>query len=274
MNPSPTNPNLSATKRLRRLQAVLCTAALAAASLFAGCHKTALATGDAEPITNHPYDPAPLPYTAEFDYRLETIVPAPDALVQWNAGYISSNNVGFEGVRHVGSALFLGTFSNPTSHAVPLFDHGFVGHVTVSHSLYNPIDFKIGLHSLPTSDAVYISGYYLSPIPNINGLSEKAKLSGMQKVPVEFIVKVPVSLKATHDKDLLVDKDKYILQLLFTPSVLNDGINVGMLDLASRTNGVVVISAVSNVGLYNTMLHNLERVLQVNIKPVVFADNK
>lgn len=135
--------------------------------------------------------------------------------------YKTTNNVSID--LHASTASYFGSFSLPAG-------------------TYNEVELKITL-AKGSSPAMALAGNYTSSTGT---------------VPVKFEVNEAVMLKTETHNITLTDSASFTSITTFDLSALMSGITESMLSGATLTGGTLVISASSNVSLYNIILNNFK----------------
>jgi hypothetical protein len=118
----------------------------------------------------------------------------------------------------------------------------YFGSFSLPAGTYNEVELKITL-AKGSSAAMALAGNYTSPAGTI---------------PVRFEVNESVLLKTETHNVTLTDSASFTSVTTFDLSALMTGITESMLSGATLTGGTLVISASSNVSLYNIILSNFK----------------
>lgn len=124
--------------------------------------------------------------------------------------------------------------------------------ITLQDGKYDEIETEIELSSSPTDTAFVIRGEF----------TNSAALS----TPVLFYMNQQLALKDEAENVVINGNDKkYTALIVFNLALLTQGITEDMLNNATRTGGVIVISSTENINLYNLMLSALQSIDSVEI---------
>lgn len=168
--------------------------------------------------------------------------------VQWNSGYAWVKEIEFEAEKD-GNNSGSGNnnseieFKTETRQKIDLFAPvSALGTIQVPQGTYDEIKFEVEVFPNNGEAAFLLNGSYTN-----NGVT----------TPVTFRIDLPVEVETKKDNFTISNSASYTAVTTFDLSLLTQGITAAMLDAATRTNGVIVISSTSNVNLYDTIFDRL-----------------
>ena len=189
--------------------------------------------------------------SASFRYRLQATNPASviartatnlrteSVNVTWTAGKAMANELKFEAENSKGEVAF----KQKTAQQIDLFaSNSTLGSIALPAGSYSEVEFKAVLAPANASPALELSGSFTT-----NGITRT----------IQFIVSAPVELKAEKKNVTVAQGAAYSAVNSLDLSQLTNGVSEAALGSATVTNGVIILSASSNTGLYNTLLKNL-----------------
>jgi len=186
---------------------------------------------------------------APVQMRLVTSPQSAGALIQWQSGYLSASMLTVDGSNIVGNSMRLVQYTNATTQRIQLFHPTYLGTVETSPAFYNGLSFVTTLTSGQQFHAI-----------QLNGLFRFAN----QYVPVQVLIDSEVLLSSIWLDNITISQGTtYNCILYFDPSQLMTGINAARLLDASRIDNTLVISANSNIDLYNIVMTNLNNGINV-----------
>jgi hypothetical protein len=162
--------------------------------------------------------------------------------ITWVSGYGSANQVKFEAKNSSGTEV---EYKTSASQHIDLFAPlaSALGTITLPAGTYSEIEFKGELAPNNPDAALELNGNFTS---------------GAGTTAVVFTVNSPVEIKTEKNNVVISDNASYTALTTFDLSKLTTGITEAMLNNAVKTSGKIVISANSNINLYNMILANLD----------------
>ncbi|HEX6913889.1 MAG TPA: hypothetical protein VF145_01525 [Chitinophagaceae bacterium] len=155
--------------------------------------------------------------------------------ITWNSGTATPGSVKFEAKKGTSEVEF--TTSGQTVNLFQLSD--VFGNITLPEGSYSEIELKMSLDGSLNSPALELNGTY-------NG------------IPVKFSLTTPLLLKAEKN-NVTVTGGSFTAVTDLNLSLYTTGITQGMMNSATQTNGVILISSASNSSLYNIIIQNMDR---------------
>lgn len=161
--------------------------------------------------------------------------------IAWSSGTATPTSVKFEAKKGTTEVEFTST----ASQQVNLFTvaQSTFGNITLPDGMYNEIELKINVNGTTSAPALELNGVYNN---------------GTADVPVSFRVTTPLLIKAEKN-NVNITSGSFTAVTELNLSLYTTGITQTMLNNATKTNGTIVISSVSNAGLYNTIIANIDR---------------
>ena len=258
-------------------------AAIISTALLAGCNKensfenSLTGTAAGERTINYG--------TANVTYQLQVLLPPAGALIKWNAGNITTNELVFNGDINNGEMMTQKQYAADDERILDLFGDPVLGMVNVPYNMFSSGSFTIDLdpfiHTEVTQTEINHPGQtnslFLSGICNI--INEKASdrinnMPPIQAIPVVVIIKQRITLNSVWVNDVTINNPRYIANLSLDLGQLTNGIDASMLGNAEITNGAILITNTVNSNLYNIIISNLQNNLlnveysEVSLSPV------
>jgi hypothetical protein len=163
------------------------------------------------------------------------------ATIQWTAGTATPASVKFEAKKDATEIEFTSTSGQP----VNLFTvaQSTFGSLTLPDGTYNEIELKIQLNGSTAVPALEVNGIYNN---------------GSANIPVVFKVTTPLLIKAEKN-NVAIAGGAFTAVTSLDLSAFTTGVSQAMLNSATLTSGSIIISAASNVNLYNIIITNIDR---------------
>jgi len=220
-------------------------ATIISAALFTGCKKEDSMTGIAvQEIGNG---------TTNVTYQLQTLVPPAGSLVKWDKGYATASAILFNGTHYNGEMIVREQFAAKDGKTVVLFGTPVLGSVNVPYNAFSSVSATIQLNPLNENNALFLSGvhYIVQTGPSDNPVP-------INTIPVQVMISDPIMLGSAWIDNVTINQPSYTAILSLDLSQLTNGILPRMLEIATATNGVVIISSTSNQNLYGIIVKNLQ----------------
>jgi len=162
--------------------------------------------------------------------------------VQWTGGYASVVEIEFEAESNNIEVEYKSEVKQKINLFSPL---STLGVITVPPGVYEDIEYEVEVQSNGTDAALQLNGSYT----NSNGLA----------TPVVFKVSTALEIESEQANVTIVDGVDLTAHTTFNLFVLTTGVTETMLNNATRTAGVIEISATSNTDMYNIIFDNLKK---------------
>jgi hypothetical protein len=162
--------------------------------------------------------------------------------VQWTGGYASVVEIEFEAESNNIEVEYKSEVKQKINLFSPL---STIGVITVPPGVYEDIEYEVEVQSNGTDAALQLNGSYT----NSNGLT----------TPVAFKVSTALEIESEQANVTIVDGVDLTAHTTFNLFVLTTGVTETMLNNATRTAGVIEISATSNTDMYNIIFDNLKK---------------
>jgi polyisoprenoid-binding protein YceI len=161
--------------------------------------------------------------------------------ITWSSGTAYATQIKFEAKNTTGTKV---EFKNNVAQSVNLFNTqaSALGTVTLTSGTYKEIEFKAELINNGNTPALELGGSFTS-----NSIT----------TPVVFTVSSPLEIKTESSNVVISSNTTYTALTSINLSLITTGITEAMLNAATKTNGKIIISASSNVNLYNIIINNL-----------------
>lgn len=161
--------------------------------------------------------------------------------ISWTAGTATPTSVKFEAKKGTTEVEFTST----AGQQVNLFAvaQSSFGNLSLPDGMYNEIELKINVNGTTAAPALELNGVYNN---------------GTVDVPVAFRVTTPLLIKAEKN-NVNITSGSFTAVTELNLSLYTTGITQTMLNNATKTNGTIIISSVSNAGLYNMIVANIDR---------------
>lgn len=168
--------------------------------------------------------------------------------LNWTSGYASAVEIEFEAEK---AGLEL-EYKNEAKQKIDLFfPLSTLGVISVPAGTYDDIEFEVELQPNGPDAAFYLSGSYTSA-------------SGV-RTPVTFKLNATLELEAEKSNITIADGASLNALTTLNLSMLSNGVTETMFNNASKTNGVIEISATSNTGIYEIIYNNLRNCSGVEV---------
>ncbi len=160
--------------------------------------------------------------------------------LNWTSGYASAVEIEFEAAK----AGLEVEYKNEVKQKIDLFAPlSTLGVISVPAGTYDDIEFEVEVMPNATDAAFYLSGSYT----NATGVT----------TPITFKLNAALEIEAKKANITITDGGSLNALTTLNLSLLSKGVTESMFDSASKTNGVIEISATSNAGMYNIIYDNL-----------------
>lgn len=163
------------------------------------------------------------------------------ATIQWNSGTATPTAVKFEAKKGTTEIEYTST----AGQQVNLFtiSQSTFGSITLPDGTYNEIELKINIDGTTSAPALELNGIYNN---------------GTTDIPVSFRVTTPLLIKAEKN-NVVVSGGSLTAVTELNLALYTTGITQSMLNSATKTAGTIVISSVSNPGIYQQIVANIDR---------------
>lgn len=163
------------------------------------------------------------------------------ATIQWNSGTATPTAVKFEAKKGTTEIEYTST----AGQQVNLFtiSQSTFGSITLPDGTYNEIELKINIDGTTSAPALELNGVYNN---------------GTTDIPVSFRVTTPLLIKAEKN-NVVVSGGSLTAVTELNLALYTTGITQSMLNSATKTAGTIVISSVSNPGIYQQIVANIDR---------------
>ncbi len=217
-------------------------------TLLGGCTKDRSTDALQRVSNNIIYTDNSIPYPVAINFKLAILPSTPSSIIIWNSGSVHANEIIFNAVRKNGNALIQSRFGTMTGQSVGLSDTKIMGNVYAPATKYDHGSFTIGLDTVKGTSSLTLSGsYYRSgsiPAPVI---------------PVQVMINEPVNLNTIWIYNAPNGIAMYWDALIeLSTDQLISGINADMINNATLTDGVLLITNTSNKNLYDIIVGNLQ----------------
>gem|GEM_PF-4576409 len=202
------------------------------------------------------YAPDTFAPVASVDLSLTTLQSGRNSLINWQTGYITTTAATFSASYMVGNAVRKTDAGMNLFKQVPLLNTQDLGTVTIAGGNYLGSQGSAMLNSNEQSHAMFMGGLFVN---------------GGSIMPVSFILDTRyLFASAWLQNVMLTAGTSYKANMVFDPAQILTGITANDFANATPTNGQVVISAGSNVNMYNTIVNNMTNGigLQLTVLPV------
>ena len=164
--------------------------------------------------------------------------------ITWTSGFASATEIEFEAKKD-NIELEL---KSEARQRINLFSPlSTLGLVTIPPGIYKEVEFEIHISPAAPDAALELRGTYNS-------------------TPIVFRVNTPIEIEAEFDDVTITQGNDFSAIISLNLSLLTLGITDAALSNAMLTNGEIIISATSNIALYNIMLANLKNIDDVEIE--------
>jgi hypothetical protein len=162
-------------------------------------------------------------------------------ILNWTSGFASASEIEFEAENEDREVEYNSTANQRIDLFAPLSSLGFVN---IPPGTYEEVEFEIQLTSSPAIPAFELRGTY-------------------NTTPIVFMINTPIEIEAEFEDVIIGSGADYTALISFNLSRLTQGITDAALSNATLTGGEIIISATSNINLYNFMLANLRECEEV-----------
>jgi hypothetical protein len=180
--------------------------------------------------------------------QLTTLFPNTAPGLQWTSGYITANQLVFNGTHVIGNMLSLTKFPAQISQTIQLSKSAALGNIDVT-----PGKFDYGSISLMLSQSGVAHGLFVSGLFNRNN----------NTIPVQIMIDDQEELRSSPINSPVIANQDYSANLILDIGRLTKGITGNNLSAAVVTDGTVFISATSNTNLYQMVKDNLVSSMQL-----------
>ena len=179
------------------------------------------------------------------------VVNKPDApgSIQWTSGSAAATEVKLEAKKN-GSEL---EFNSSGVHQIDLFASvlASLGSFTIPAGTYTEVEFKITLNQNGSNAAMELNGQYTSGTGVVT--------------PVVFSLNNLFILKAEQSNVTVTGNSSITTLTTLDLSFVSNGITQTMMNNATITGGKIIISASSNINLFNIITNNLLQFHHVDV---------
>jgi hypothetical protein len=175
--------------------------------------------------------------------------PAAPGTILWTSGTATATEVKLEAKRN-GSNI---EYKTPGVQQIDLFASVIVGlgSITIPVATYTEVEFKITLNQNGTNAAMELNGQYTNAVGAVT--------------PVAFSLNSLFILKAEQANVSVTSNSTINALTTLDLSFVSNGITQAMLNSATITNGKIIISASSNINIYNIIINNLQQFHHVDV---------
>lgn len=196
-------------------------------------------------------DGSRLNYKVRTENRTSTVGRVTAGTITWTSGSAFADKIEFEAEKNDDNEV---EFEARVGRRIDLFAPvSDLGAISLEQGRYEEIEIELDLAPAGADTAFLLRGSYTN--------------SASETTQVLFFINELIEFKAeAEDVNVANDNDFSALTTL-NLALLTTGITESMLNSATRTNGVIIISKNSNGSLYNTLVSNLQ-----NMDSVEFDD--
>jgi hypothetical protein len=175
-------------------------------------------------------------------------VEAPNTIL-WTSGTAYATQVKLEAKQNASQVEFKST----TPQQIDLFASvaTSLGNVTLPAGTYTEVEFKISINTNGSVPSLQLNGNYTN--------------AASQVIPITFTMSSLFDLKAEQNNVVVTSNSSFVALTTLNLSLVSSGITQAMLNSATLTSGKIVISASSNINLYNIILNNLQQFHHVEV---------
>lgn len=167
-----------------------------------------------------------------------------EGTITWTSGHASATEIEFEAERQ-DSEIEL---KSGTQQRIDIFSPlSSLGFIAVPPGTYEEVEFEVHLAPNPPDAALELRGNY-------NG------------TPIIFTINTPLEIEAEFENVTITQNNDFTAIINLNLARLSQGITDAALSAATLTNGEIVISATSNVALYNIMIANISEIDEVEFE--------
>jgi len=169
--------------------------------------------------------------------------------ILWTSGAASSTEVKLEAKRN-GSEI---EYKTSGLQQIDLFASVItgLGNVVLPVATYAEVEFKITLNQNGSNPAMVLNGEYTNALGAVT--------------PVVFSLNSLFLLKAEQTNVSVTSNSSITALTTLNLSFVSNGITQAMLNSATVTNGKIMMSASSNINLYNIIINNLEQFHHIDV---------
>lgn len=175
--------------------------------------------------------------------------PAAPGTILWTSGTAAATGVKLEAKRN-GTQI---EYKTTGLQQIDLFASvvAGLGTITIPVATYTEVEFKITLNQNGTNAAMELNGQYTNAIGAVT--------------PVVFSLNSLFILKAEQTNVSVTSNSSITALTTLDLSFVSNGITQAMLNSATTTGGKIIMSASSNINLYNTIINNLQLFHHVDV---------
>ncbi|HMK24954.1 MAG TPA: hypothetical protein VK483_02915 [Chitinophagaceae bacterium] len=175
--------------------------------------------------------------------------PAAPGSIQWTSGSAAATEVKLEAKKN-GSEI---EFTSSVNQQVDLFASVLanMGNIVLPAATYTEVEFKITLNQNGANAAMELNGQYTSGTGVVT--------------PVVFNLNSLFILKAEQSNVTVTGNNSITTLTTLDLSFVSNGITQAMMNSATITGGKIIISASSNINLYNIIINNLLQFHHVDV---------
>lgn len=196
-------------------------------------------------------DGSGLSYRLKTENRNSVLGRVTSGTVNWTSGSAYAVKVEFEAEKNNDDEV---RFESRVARRVDLFAPvSDLGVINLPQGSYEEIELELYLAPTATDTAFLLRGTFTN--------------AASQSTPVLFFVNEQIEFSTEAEDVNVASNNDFSALTTLNLALLTTGITESMLNNATRTNGVIVISKTSNTSLYNTLISNLQ-----NMDSVEFDD--
>lgn len=193
----------------------------------------------------------------DLQFQLSTVnrsanINAPVAVsnIQWISGFAWANQVKLEAKTNSKEIEFKAT----NTQRIDLFSSvaAAIGNISIPAGTYDEVEFKILLNPNGSDPALELKGQFTNAAGVVT--------------PVIFRVNSLLEIKAEQNNITITDNLSTTALTTLDLSVLTNGVTQSLLNNASVSSGIIIISSSSNTSLYNIILANFQSHHEVEIR--------
>ena len=170
-------------------------------------------------------------------------------IINWTSGSGYVREIEFEAEKDSSEVDFKSIVSRRIDLFATLSD---LGSITLPPSIYKEIEIEINFESVLPDTAFVLNGSFTNSSSGIT--------------PVVFIISDPVKIESEANNITISGSNNYTAITSLDFSLLTNGITENMLNNATRTNGIIVISKTENSNLYNIIINNMDDMDSVDLE--------
>ena len=209
--------------------------------ILASCSKSGSGTGDT---------------SSSMQFQLGIVNPlvtvnlvASPGTILWNSGSAYATQVKLEAKQNGTEVEFKTTTPRLIDPFAPVA--GTMGNVTLPAGTYTELEFKISLDQNGSTPALVLNGQYTNASNTV--------------IPVQFVLNSAFILKSEQNNITVTANGSITALTTLDMSLISNGITQAMLNSATVSGGKIIISALSNINLYNIIINNLQQFHHVEV---------